>query len=115
MNICASRGTLLSYAPDDGFASSFPYSCLPIDALAAAFLARWAVDWLQVSSNLLDLFSRGGGTARGSARKLARAETAGTLPTVGWAGGRSCAGGEDIQCSTFGAKRSMNWQFVVCE
>ena len=86
-----------------------------MDALAAAFVARWTVDWLQISSNLLGLFSRGGGAPWGGARELARAETTRTLPAVGRAGGRSCAEGENVQRSTFNVKRSMNWHFAVCE
>ena len=86
-----------------------------MDALAAAFVARGTVDWLQVSSNLFSLFSPGGGVPRRGARKLARAETTRTLPAVGRAGGRSCPGGENVQRSTFNVKRSMNWQFAVRE
>jgi len=71
-----------------------------MDALAAAYVAWGTVDWLPVSSNLLGLFSWGGGAPRGGARKLARGETIGTLPAVGWAGRRSCAGVENVQRST---------------
>ena len=92
MNICASVAALLSYAPDDGFARSFPYSRLPMDAFAAAFAARRAVHRLPVSSDLLGVFSRGGGTPRSAARELARAQTPRALPALGRAGGGSGSG-----------------------
>ena len=87
MNICASVAALLSYAPDDGFARSLPYSRLPVDAFAAAFAARRAVHRLPVSSDLLGVFSRSGGTPRRAPRELARAQTPRALPALGRAGG----------------------------
>ncbi len=92
MNICASCSALLSYASDDGFARSFPHPRLPMDAFAAAFVARRAVHRLPVSSDLFRLFYRGGGAPRGVARELAGSETPRALPAMGRAGGGSGAG-----------------------
>src|SRR5450432_2326733 len=92
MSGCVSQSALLFYAPDDGFARSFPHPRLPMDALATAFLARRTVDWLPVSSQLFDLLSRGGGNARGAAGKLAWAEATCALSALGRAGGGSGAG-----------------------
>src|SRR5437773_1047372 len=74
-----------------------------MDALAAAFLAGRPRDRLPVSSELFRLLSRGGGEIWRTPRKLAWIETSRPLSAVGRAGGRSGAGGENVQ-------RSMNWR-----
>lgn len=122
INICVAWGALLSYAPDNAFAPSFPHSRLPMDAFAAPFLARRAWLGVPVSSDVLEIFSRGGGTSRGAPRELAWGETAGALPSMGRTGGGSGARNRNAPRSTLNVQRSMNWQLaagnwqlVVCE
>src|SRR5450432_3859386 len=91
MSGCVSQSALLSYASDDGAARSFPHPRLPMDPFATPLVARRAVHGLPLSSDLLRLFSRGGGTPRPAARELARAEAARALPPMGRAGGGSGA------------------------
>ena len=100
MKICASRSALLFYAPDDGFARSFPHPHLPMDRLAAALVARRAIDWLPVPPDLLHLFSGGGGTSRRVARELARVETSCALPPMGRPGRGSGSGAEQLSAGS---------------
>ena len=88
MNICASVAALLSYAPDDGFARSLPYSRLPVDAFAAAFAARRAVHRrCRFHPTCSEYFLEAVETPRRAPRELARAQTPRALPALGRAGG----------------------------
>jgi hypothetical protein len=91
---CTFGGTPLFCAPYDGLAPPVSHSRLPMDFVAAPFLARRARVRLPISSHLLGVFSRGGGKARGAPGELARAEANRTLPSLGWERRRPGAGAQ---------------------